>query len=130
MATKQDVIQGYIPSAQFTFKASGAITKGMIVKFSAAGVVIKCGAGEAGRFVAAEAVADGHYGQFTGLGGAEVAAGAAIATPGTWLKSDVNGQAIAATTDEDAVIGYSVGVAGAANDVIAMVVSPGFYSAA
>lgn len=130
MATEQDAIQAYTPTSQATFKASGAITKGMICKFSAAGVVIKCGAGEAARVVAMEAVADGDYGQFTVLGGTEVAAGAAIATPGTWLKSDANGQAIAATTDEDAVIGYSVGVAGAANDVIAMVVCPGFYSAA
>lgn len=129
MATEQDAIQGYIPSAQFTFKASGAITKGMIVKFSAAGVVEKCGAGELGKFVAAEAVADGNYGQFTGLGGCEVAAGAAMATAGTFFKSDANGQAIAVAADKDAYIGYTVGVAGKADDVIAAVVCPGFYAA-
>ncbi|OPZ66722.1 MAG: hypothetical protein BWY84_00022 [Candidatus Aerophobetes bacterium ADurb.Bin490] len=130
MATEQDAVQGYTPTLQGTFKASGAITKGMICKFKAAGTVTKCGAGEAARVVACEAVADGKYGQFTILGGGKIAAGAAIATPGTWLKSDANGQAIAATTDEDAVIGYSVGVAGAANDLIAAVILPGFYSAA
>lgn len=128
MATEQDAIQGYIPSAQFTFKASGAITKGMICKFASAGVVTKCGAGELGKFVAAEAVADGDYGQFTGLGGCEVAAGAAMATPGTFFKSDANGQAIAVAANKDAYIGYTVGVAGKANDVIAAVVCPGFYT--
>ncbi len=130
MATEKDAVQAFVPAAQGTFKASGAITKGMICKFSAAGTVTKCGAGEAARVVACENIADGKYGQFTVFGGGKIAAGAAIATPGTWLKSDANGQAIAATTDEDAVIGYSVGVAGAANDLIAAVILPGFYSAA
>lgn len=128
MATEQDAIQGYTPTLQATFKASGAITKGMICKFASAGVVTKCGAGEAGRMVAAEAIADGDYGQFTLLGGCEVKAGKALATPGTYFKSDANGAAVAVAADQDDYIGYTVGVAGAAGDIIAAVVLPGFYA--
>ena len=54
-------------------------------------------------------------------------AGEALATPGTWLKCDADGFVVAADADADNIIGYSLGIATAKNDVIPVFVCPGTY---
>lgn len=54
-----------------------------------------------------------------------VEAGAAIGTRGTRLTSDANGKAVAATSDNDFIIGTNLTTAGADGDVIeASIIAP------
>lgn len=123
-------IVGVIKDGKGTFKASGAIVKGQAVKpHTTEGEWIACAADGAAKGIADEAAASGAYFSVTLVGGTEALAGAALATPGTWLKSDTNGKLIAVTTDLDPVVGYSIGIATAENDMVPVFVIPQLYSA-
>lgn len=117
-----ETIAAFISEGAKAFRASGAITKGQIVKFSSEGVVAAAGLNEAGIGIADSDAADGAIVVVRLVGGAEVIAGAALATPGTFVKSDANGRAIAIDADKDKVIGYTVGVSTAAGDIIPIVI--------
>lgn len=122
-------IKGQIREGKGTFKASGAIVRGQaVMPHTTEGEWIACGANEAVKGIADEAAASGDYFTVTMIGGTYAKAGAAIAVPGTWLKPTTGGLLIAATADEDDVVGYSLGIATAANDLIAVFVAPGFFS--
>jgi hypothetical protein len=125
----QESMKAVLSEGRGTFKASGAITKGMIVKpTTTEGTWIKCGAGEAGKAVADEAAADGAYFSATLIGGTEVVAGAAMATPGTYFMSDANGAATPVTAVTDRIVGYTLGVA-ASGDTVPCIVLPSQYAA-
>jgi len=121
-----ETIKGVITEGRCAAVASGAIVKGTAVKpTTTQGVWIECTAGDVAKGIANESVADGKDFSVTLIGGAEALAGAAIATPGTWLKATTDGKLIAVTTDADPHVAYSMGIATALNDMIPVFVLPG-----
>lgn len=111
-----------ITGGSAAFRASGAITKGMIVKLSAAGVVTKCGANEAAIGVAETAAADGAIVTVRLVGGCEVVASAAISA-GAFIESTADGEAVTSATDKHNVIGWTTDAATAKGDIIPMIIS-------
>ena len=123
-------IRAYIPQANSTFIAGGTITKGIAVKpDSTAGQVVAAGAGERAIGIANMDSSLGKTVTVTMLGGTEATAGAAIATIMSPLVVTTGGKLIAATTDKDKIVGFSVGVAGADGDIIPVIVVPSVISA-
>jgi len=126
----QESMKAVISEGRGTFKASGTVTKGHIVKpTTTEGTWIHAAAGEAGLAIADETVATGEYFSATMIGGTEVVAAEAFATPGTWFMSDASGHATAVTAVTDRIVGYTLGISTAAGDVIACFVLPSQYKA-
>lgn len=122
-------IGAVVVGGSISAKAAAAIAKGVCVEPDTSGTWVKAtGAGSAVKGISSEAAtAAGKNISVVLIGGTEAVAGEALATPGTWLKCDADGFVVAADTDADNIIGYSLGIATAKNDVIPVFVCPGTY---
>lgn len=127
----QETMKAVLSEGRGSFKASGAVARGVAMRPHATieGSWIVCAAGEAVKGISEHAAADGEIISVCLIGGTEALAGAAIPTPGTWLKATTNGKLIPVTTNLDPTVGYSLGIATALNDMVAVIVFPYLHSA-
>lgn len=105
-------------------KNSGAteIPLGTIVKFSGEGTIVPSAAATDDHYgVTMYRIPAGAIGDVQVTGKAIVRAGAALATPGTWLTADASGRAVAATIDASSLsrlIGQQVSISTAVDQLI------------
>lgn len=125
-------IQAVVKGGCASVVSGEAIAKGVCVSPTTSNTWVKAtGANGAVKGITNEAVtAASKVLSVTLIGGTEAVAGEALPTPGTWLKCDADGYVVAADTDADNIIGYSLGIATAKLDVIPVFVNPGTYEAA
>jgi hypothetical protein len=125
--TAQSGMYGVMQQAKGSFQnasSSVAIPKGTVCKFSGMGKIAPCSTGEAGHCVADTLIAASDWGMVTMIGGCEVLAGEVLATAGTVCKLDSSGRVVATGADRENAVGFTVGVATAANDIIAFFFLP------
>jgi len=119
------------------FKAGADLSSNQyqIVKLDASGNIVLAGAGDKAIGILTDAPVNGQYGSVAIAGITKVAAGAAVAA-GDYLSPDANGKAVKATdtavsdgtvagTQGTHIIGQALSAAGAADELVTVVLGRG-----